>query len=198
MIEIIILKFTLIFLMAFLFGIERQLSHKPTGFGTFIFVAVGSCALGSMSMDISATNALTIVGGVVTGIGFLGAGALIKTTDKIFGFTTAASIWIFAIIGLCIGFEEYILGTVTYSILWLVIITDKILESKGIGSYQKKLIIKTKRIIEKHKWKLLCLDIDKKKKKSTITYLISCPRKQINSLKNVLISKDWIEGFTIE
>src|SRR3989339_687675 len=84
MIEIIILKFTLIFLMAFLFGIERQLSHKPTGFGTFIFVAVGSCALGSMSMDISATNALTIVGGVVTGIGFLGAGALIKTTDKIF------------------------------------------------------------------------------------------------------------------
>ena len=207
MIEIIILKFTLIFLMAFLFGIERQLSHKPTGFGTFIFVAVGSCALGSMSMDISATNALTIVGGVVTGIGFLGAGALIKTTDKIFGFTTAASIWIFAIIGLCIGFEEYILGTVTYSILWLVIITDKILESKGIGSCQKKLIIKTKRIIEKdeilyifgkHKWKLLCLDIDKKKKKSTITYLISCPRKQINSLKNVLISKDWIEGFTIE
>ena len=164
MIEIIILKFTLIFLMAFLFGIERQLSHKPTGFGTFIFVAVGSCALGSMSMDISATNALTIVGGVVTGIGFLGAGALIKTTDKI-------------------------------------------LESKGIGSYQKKLIIKTKRIIEKdeilyifgkHKWKLLCLDIDKKKKKSTITYLISCPRKQINSLKNVLVSKDWIEGFTIE
>src|SRR3989339_404914 len=187
MIEIIILKFTLIFLMAFLFGIERQVSHKPTGFGTFIFVAVGSCALGSMSMDISATNALTIVGGVVTGIGFLGAGALIKTTDKIFGFTTAASIWIFAIIGLCIGFEEYILGTVTYSILWLVIITKRIIEKDEILY-----------IFGKHKWKLLCLDIDKKKKKSTITYLISCPRKQINSLKNVLVSKDWIEGFTIK
>jgi putative Mg2+ transporter-C (MgtC) family protein len=207
MIEIIFLKFALIFVMSFLFGIERQLSNKPIGFGTFIFVAVGSCALGAISLTLSPNNVLIIIGGVVTGIGFLGAGALIKTTDKIFGFTTAASIWIFAIIGLCVGLEEYFLGGITYSIVWMVILIDRFLEFNGIGTYQRKVTINTNGIIEKNeilrlfernKWKLIDFEVDKKKKKSTISYLVSCHRSYINHLKESLVSKNWIESFKIE
>jgi putative Mg2+ transporter-C (MgtC) family protein len=193
--------------MSLLFGIERQFSNKPAGFGTFIFVTTGACTLGAVSLILSPDNMLIIVGGVVTGIGFLGAGALIKASDKIFGFTTAASIWIFSIIGLSIGLEQYILGFITYLIVWLVIGIDKLLEYKGVGSYQRKIIIRTKIIVKKdeiipvfknYKWKLLHLEIDKKKKRSTVSYLLSCPRSYIKDLKESLMKKSWIESFRIE
>lgn len=206
MIEILT-KFLVIFLMSFVFGLERQLSNKPIGFGTFIFVATGSCALGILSSIISPDNTLAIIGGVVTGIGFLGAGALLKTTDKIFGFTTAASIWIFSIIGLTIGIGQYFVGTITYFTLWIVIIVDKILEVKGIGSYQRKITIKTKKIIpkeeiipifRKYKWKLLSILVDKKAKKSIMIYLLNMPKSYVGILREKLESKPWIEEFKIE
>jgi len=203
----ILLRFFVVFLMSLLFGIERQLSNKPIGFGTFIFVACGSCALGVLSKIIAPTNTIVIIGGVVTGIGFLGAGALIRTTDKIFGFTTAASIWIFSIVGLTIGLEEYLVGTITYSIIWAVVLFDNFLEMSGIGTYQRKIIIHTKKIVEKddvvdlfenHKWKLVSFEVDKTKKKSKISYFINVPRSYVNDLKERLEKKSWVEGFRIE
>ena|SRR5659263_171028 len=96
---IILLRLTLTFALSLIFGYERQRSHKPIGFGTFIFVSVGSCGL-AITATILSENPLPLLGSVVTGIGFLGAGALIKTNEKTFGFTTAASVWLFAIFGI--------------------------------------------------------------------------------------------------
>lgn len=207
MINIILLKFLIILVMAFLFGTERQLSHKPVGFGTFIFVAVGSCALTIVAENVAPANVLIIIGGIVTGVGFLGAGALIKTTDKIAGFTTAASIWVFSILGISIGFGNYLVGALTYSIIWFVIGVDKIFEIKGLGSYQRRVTIRTKRILEKekiikifedYKWKLINFNIDKKKNKSTMTYLITAPRSYVNILSKMLIKNNYVESFKIE
>ena len=205
--EIIFLKFLVIFLMSFFFGLERQFSNKPIGFGTFIFVATRACALGAVSTALSPLDPLVIAGGVVTGIGFLGAGALIKTSDKIFGFTTAASIWVFAIVGLCIGLDQYFIGTLTYLVIWAVVLTDRILEFNGIGSYQRKLSFKTNRIMDKgeivslfknHKWKLLSFKVDNLNKGSKISYLINGPRSYVNTLKETLVKQPWIEEFSIE
>ena len=193
--------------MSFFFGLERQFSNKPIGFGTFIFVATGACALGAVSTALSPLDPLVIAGGVVTGIGFLGAGALIKTSDKIFGFTTAASIWVFAIVGLCIGLDQYFIGTLTYLVIWAVVLTDRILEFNGIGSYQRKLSFKTNRIMDKgeigslfknHKWKLLSFKVDNLNKGSKISYLINGPRSYVNTLKETLVKQPWIEEFSIE
>ena len=207
MFDVIFLKFIIVFVISFLFGIERQLSNKSTGLGTFVFVATGSCALGILSSIIYPENTLIIVGGVVTGVGFLGAGALIKADDKIFGFNTAASIWCFSIIGLCIGFGLFKLGIITYSLCWIVLGADRFLESKGVGSYQRKIFIKTNKIVKKedvislfkeHKWKLLSMVIDKKEKNGNFAYLIKCPRSYINNLREDFESKDWVELFKIE
>jgi putative Mg2+ transporter-C (MgtC) family protein len=193
--------------MSFLFGIERQFSNKSTGFGTFIFVSVGSYLLGELSLIFSPNNVLLIVGGVVTGIGFLGAGALIKTQDKIFGFTTSASIWIFSIIGLCVGLKRYDLAIIGYLIVWIVILTDKLFEKAGIGTYQRRLVIKTNKIVRKeefikffknYKWKLLNLYINKKDKKMEVSYLISCPKSYVNFLNKALTNEKWVEEFKIE
>ena len=207
MVNIIILKFFLAFILSFLFGLERRISKKPVGFGTFIFVCIGSCALGVAAITFSPENPLPLFGAVVTGIGFLGAGALIKSTDKIFGFTSAASIWVFSIIGLLIGTGEYLEAGLTYAVVWIVILTDINLESRGVGNYNKKVTLTTIghtnkdeiiNLFGEARIRLLNLSVDKTTKKNSYTYLISMPLSQIEFLSKTLRSKKWVESFHIE
>jgi len=152
-------------------------------------------------------SSISVAGGVVAGVGFLGAGALVRSEDKTFGFTTAASIWIFSIIGLIIAFGDYLLGGVMYLAIMIVIMFDRLFELKGIGSYQRKVAINTKRIMDKdeivrlfkgHKWKLLKFEIDKKENKSVVSYLIKGERNYVNLLKKKLVEAEWVESFKVE
>jgi len=201
-----IMRLAIVLLFSLLFGLERQKSHKPIGFGTFIFVAIGSCGLSIAATLVMPNDYLSLLGAIVTGIGFLGAGALIKTTDKIFGFTTAASIWLFAIIGLLIGIKQYFLGITVYTTVWLVIIIDKYLEHKGIGSYQKKLSIVLNKNIHSYdlnkilriKYKILGIDIDKRLNNYTLNLLVEGNKRNINQIpKKLLIIKE-VDSFKIE
>jgi putative Mg2+ transporter-C (MgtC) family protein len=207
--EVTILRFLITFVLAFIFGIVRQKSHKPVGFGTFVFVAIGSCALSITAINISPETPLSLLGAIVTGIGFLGAGALIKTTDKIFGFTSAAAIWLFAIFGLVIGVGEYLLGATIYALAWIVVLYDLDLERRGIGSYQKRITIITNRmigeketgeILHKHskKHKLIVLDVNKKEGKLTLKYLVEGTKEDINDIPKKLFQKEWFESCKIE
>jgi len=132
-----VLRLLIVFSLAFGIGLERQLRRKPVGFGTFIFVSTGACALAILAVDLDDQNPLPLLGGVITGIGFLGAGALIRSNDRVFGFTTAALVWSMAALGVAAGAGLYYLVFVNYGILWAVVITDRFLESKGFGSHAK-------------------------------------------------------------
>src|SRR5438046_3221638 len=132
-----VIRLLIVFLLAFGIGLERQLRRKPVGFGTFIFVSTGACALTLLAMDIEDSNPLPLLGGVITGIGFLGAGALIRSNDRVFGFTTAALVWAMAALGVAAGAGLYYLAFVNYGIVWAVVLTDRYLESKGFGSHAK-------------------------------------------------------------
>ena len=132
-----VLRLLLVFALAFGIGLERQLRRKPVGFGTFIFVSTGAAALAILAIDLQDQNPLPLLGGVITGIGFLGAGALIRSNDRVFGFTTAALVWAMAALGVAAGAGLYLLVTVNYGVIWAVVITDRYLESKGFGSHAK-------------------------------------------------------------
>ena len=132
-----VFRLLLVFALGFGIGLERQLRRKPVGFGTFIFVSTGAAALSILSLDVEGQNPLPLLGGVITGIGFLGAGALIRANDRVFGFTTAALVWAMAALGVAAGAGLYLLVIVNYAIVWGVIITDNYLESKGFGSHAK-------------------------------------------------------------
>ncbi|MCZ7406009.1 MAG: MgtC/SapB family protein [Candidatus Methanoperedens sp.] len=198
--SVILLRLIITFVLSLIFGIERQRSHKPIGFGAFIFVSVGACGLAITATIIDLENPLPLLGAIVTGIGFLGAGALIKTNDKTFGFTTAASIWVFAIFGIATGVGEYFIGISIYILTWIVIFFDKLYEKKGMGYYQKKMIINTNRIIDEieiknqllsvgsKRSKFISIDVDKKNSKISITYLI----------EGTLFEKDWFDSCKIE
>jgi putative Mg2+ transporter-C (MgtC) family protein len=206
--EIILLRLLIVSAMALIFGIQRQLSQKPVGFGTFIFVSVGSCVLTVISESLAPETPFIIVGGLITGIGFLGAGALIKTSDKIFGFTTAASIWVFSILGIVIGLGQYFAGVVTYLIILVVIFIDVEFEKRGIGSSQRKVIINTNRILENketilkifgnYKWRLIDIETNKEKNKSELTYLVTAPRNYVSKLNDTLLKEKWVDSFKIE
>lgn len=133
----VIIRLVLGFDLAVGVGLERQLGRKPAGFGTFTFVATGTCVLAIMAMELEPDNPLPLLGGAITGVGFLGAGALIRGQDRVFGFTTAALIWAMAAMGLAIGVGLYHIALVMYAILWVVILVDRLLESRGFGSHAR-------------------------------------------------------------
>lgn len=207
-----LIRFLITFILSFIFGTWRQKSHKPVGFGTFVFVSVGSCALAIIALNLKslgAENPLPLLSAIVTGIGFLGAGALIKTTDKIFGFTSASTIWLFAIFGLIIGVGEYLIGLIIYSLIITVVFYDLHLEKKGVGSYQKKIVITTNDIIAEteikdifsmnsSRYKLTFFEVDKTNKKISFTYLIEGTKGQINKIPKKLYEKEWFESCKIE
>ena len=91
-------------------GAQRQAAQKPAGFRTHLLVALGSCAFTLVGAHLGDTR---IAANVLTGIGFLGAGAIVRSGFSARGLTTAASIWTVAAIGLAIGFssvESYIVA----------------------------------------------------------------------------------------
>ncbi len=198
----LLLRFSIVFILSFIYGLNRQRSHKPVGFGTFILISVGACALAITAVDMNIESSIGIIGAIVTGIGFLGAGAMIRESDKVFGFTTAASIWFFAIFGLSVGLGKYANASIIYVMVWIVAVFDKYLEKNAIGSYRRKIVIQTRglipkedimKILAKHttEFYLYCTLLNKKEKTSSLTYVIEGPKNKIEGLLKSFYSKSW-------
>jgi putative Mg2+ transporter-C (MgtC) family protein len=118
----------------FALGLERHRKRKPMDFRAFMIVAVVSCVVAIMAQEIYADYAssdrtvkldfMAIVSGVLTGIGFLGAGAILRgSEDRVIGTATGASIWGAGGIGLALGFGFYLLAAIAFlaifGVLWL-------------------------------------------------------------------------------
>jgi putative Mg2+ transporter-C (MgtC) family protein len=202
-------KLAIVFVISFLFGYNRQRAHKPIGFGTYIFVALGACSLGIVAHVIAPENPLPLLAAVISGIGFLGAGALIKTSDKVFGFSSAAGIWVFAILGLLVGVGQYYVSMLVYALTWAVLFFDKWLEKEGIGSYQKRVLLTTNRIVSEKdiegalavgsvKLKKINIDVSKKDNQVIILYQLQGRKEDINQIPQRLYEKTWFSSFKVE
>jgi putative Mg2+ transporter-C (MgtC) family protein len=93
-----------------LIGLERQLKGKPTGIRTCSLIIFGTYIFMASSTYVSAGAAMTdpsrIIGQIITGIGFLGAGVMLSKGRSVYGVTSAATIWALAAIGICIGIGQ--------------------------------------------------------------------------------------------
>ena len=97
-------------------GIERQFKHKPAGLRTNIMICLGAAVFTLISerMALDSHDSVTrIASGIVTGVGFLGAGAVIQDRGGIHGLTTAATIWLVASVGMACGARLYYLAIIT-------------------------------------------------------------------------------------
>ena len=94
-------------------GVERESRGKPAGIATHSFVIGGAAMFTMISAVVDPASPARIAAQVVAGVGFLGAGMIIKSSgDKIYNLTTAAAIWFAAGIGMAIGFGWYLIGGV--------------------------------------------------------------------------------------
>lgn len=131
------LKMLFSFLLGAIIGFERQFRRHDAGMRTFTLICMGSTAAMLLSVWIpqSYPNFLNgdpgrIAAQVLTGIGFLGAGAIIQSHGSVHGLTTAACIWVVAVIGLAVGAGMYITALITTLFTLIVLISLERLEKR--------------------------------------------------------------------
>ncbi|NCT41793.1 MAG: MgtC/SapB family protein [Alphaproteobacteria bacterium] len=122
----LILRVFMAMVLGLLLGLDRDYKNKPIDFRAFIIVAVTTCIIAIMGQELYAVlseeanvvaplDFAKIIAGVLTGIGFLGAGAIIHRDDnRVIGTATGASIWASGGIGLALGFGFYGLAIVAF------------------------------------------------------------------------------------
>ena len=114
-----------------LVGFEREHLKRPAGLRTNMMVCVGSALITLTSIfAISGSDPARIAAGIVTGIGFIGAGTIFRAENRIIGLTTAASLWAVAGIGMAVGAGFYFPAFVA-SVLIFVILELRFKEVKG-------------------------------------------------------------------
>ncbi len=134
-----------------LIGINRDLHNKPAGLRVLALVAVGSCAvtMGSLlSLSDKGMEAregmFRTVQGILSGMGFLGAGVILRGSrpgeEEVTGLATAASIWVSCILGILAGLGEWLLGGLTFGVTMLILTLGHSLEriAKRYGQERKE------------------------------------------------------------
>lgn len=121
-----------------LIGLERELKSKPAGFRTNILICLGAAMYMAVGLLIvneggeSGSDASRIAAQVVTGIGFIGAGAILQRGDRVKGLTTAATIWVVAAIGIIAGAGFPILAFIASAMVLVTLIVLGALEDRLI------------------------------------------------------------------
>ncbi|MFH0883415.1 MAG: MgtC/SapB family protein [bacterium] len=123
-------------------GLERELRGKPAGLRTIVLITMGSAMfmIGSEIITIGPrfTDSSRVAAQIVSGVGFLGAGAIITSRNKVLGLTTAATIWIAAAIGLVIGYGEVGFGLFTSMVTVSVLIFLTQLEKRFLHPWARR------------------------------------------------------------
>ena len=154
--QIIILRIVVSFILGVIIGIERGISHKTVGFRTISLVCVGSAGFTILSIygfgDASTLDPSRVAAQIVTGIGFLGAGAILHRGYITKGLTTAAALWVTAAVGMACGTGMFVLAFImtlmSLILLWVLkpfkIHLDRTLDTQngnGSGKRKKKSLI---------------------------------------------------------
>lgn len=220
-----IMRLLIAIILGFALGLERELTNKYAGLRTHILVCLGACVFTLLSIyafptfatgdnvDIGQATGIRdtsrVAAQVVTGIGFIGAGTVLRNGPMVFGLTTAATLWIAASIGMACGagiFDVAIIATVlSVAVLTLIRIFERqILPSSGKLVRRCKMTVYLNLSDVKTLYDFVCTNVDnvrdftsKKllenadKSKVTVTFDIGCKKElrffyeKINNLVEV-------------
>jgi len=131
----IIIRLAVSLLLGGVIGYERERDAQPAGLRTHMILTLGACLAMVLSINISAlrgSDPTRLAAQVISGIGFLGAGAILRYGFNIKGLTTAASLWTMAVVGLAVGYGYYLVGVVTTGLMLVTLTVINILENRFI------------------------------------------------------------------
>jgi putative Mg2+ transporter-C (MgtC) family protein len=144
-------KLMLAFACGAAIGLERELSDKPAGLRTNMLICVGSTLITMLSIYVAIEfsqhqtvigDPSRIAGEMISGIGFLGAGAIIQARGSVHGLTTAATMWVMAGIGLAIGSGAYVAAIGTTVLLLAILFV--------LGRFEARFLERRKRYVHLH------------------------------------------------
>jgi putative Mg2+ transporter-C (MgtC) family protein len=139
----ITLRLLLAVVLGGIIGLERETSRKPAGLRTNILICVSSAMMMILAglfggQSSSGQEAMRVAAGVITGVGFLGAGAIIQSGGSVHGLTTASVIWAVAGLGLVIGSGYYLIAVIFTVIVVLILIFLRRIDQLLIKRAEKK------------------------------------------------------------
>jgi putative Mg2+ transporter-C (MgtC) family protein len=115
-----------------LVGFEREMKDEPAGFRTHILVCMGAALFTIISIQFVGPyeDPSRIAAGIVTGIGFLGAGAIFRAKDGVKGLTTAADIWTISAIGVAVGIGYFLAAVITTLLVFVVLLFGRAVKER--------------------------------------------------------------------
>jgi putative Mg2+ transporter-C (MgtC) family protein len=126
----VVIKMVLAAALGALVGIERQIMHKPAGLRTHMLVSLGSCIFTIIAIYSFPNNPSAILAGILTGIGFIGAGCIMGNQTGVQGITTAATLWVVGSIGFVTGTGNYLFAIIAAIFVFLIL---------KLGTWEKKI-----------------------------------------------------------
>jgi putative Mg2+ transporter-C (MgtC) family protein len=148
-----ILKLLLALALGGMVGAEREFRDKDAGFRTLMFIAVGSAMFTILSIRIAGgqSDPARIAAQIVSGIGFLGAGVILREHGEVRGLTTAATIWLTAALGMAAGAGQFLFsGLAVLLILLALLLFPAVERQMGTLRQERTYIITTRASLEKH------------------------------------------------
>ncbi|MBU0580053.1 MAG: MgtC/SapB family protein [Candidatus Margulisbacteria bacterium] len=142
----ILIKLSLATVLGGLVGFERAVSRKPAGMRTYILISLGACLFSEFSVILfqkfpESVDLSRIASQIVMGVGFIGAGTIMRSGTSVGGLTTAAAIWVVAAIGTLVGFGLYAEAGLATLFVFIVLILLTPIEKKivaGVHSLKNK------------------------------------------------------------
>ena len=126
----LIFRLILSFILSGIVGLEREVKYKPAGLRTHILVGLGSTLFTILSLEaFPGADTARVAAYIIAGIGFIGAGTIIQTKEKIVGITTAGSIWITSAVGMAAGAGFYLVAIIVTILAYFTLKLEEI-ESK--------------------------------------------------------------------
>ena len=157
----IILRVLVAVVLGFAIGFEREMTSKFAGLRTHILVCIGSCIFTILSIWVFPTavadgeyqafgDPARIAAQILTGIGFIGGGTVLRHGSSVFGLTTAATLWTTASIGMAVGCGQFILAVIATILTLCTLILIRKLETGFLKQFtQKTATIRATLIVEK-------------------------------------------------
>lgn len=213
----ILIKIFFSIILGGLIGLERERRNRPAGLRTHILVSLGSCLFTISSIEFSkiygnGVDPSRIAANIVTGIGFLGAGTIMKEGLTIKGLTTAATIWLSSAIGLTCGLGSFITAILTTIFAYLILILVRSFEYERLKKGEDNLKIfnvkvtdkpgqlgKIGTIFGKYGIQIKNVKFERDEKLLNIEFIVSIPQNlEIKDVCNELSKEDFIVEVSTE
>lgn len=201
-------------------GFERERQDQPAGLRTHMILVIGATLAMVLSVNLgylyarpgTPADPARLAAQVISGIGFLGAGAILRYGFTVKGLTTATSLWTMAIVGMAVGAGYYLIGVVTTALMLVVLVVLNILENRFVrtsvsrfisieASYRKGVVKSVRHIVQEFSDSLSSFTIQKqvKNKRIRMQVVARVPRDQtLEDLIEALSDVDGVRNLKVE